>query len=103
MRELTYQTLIEFIDIPFTRKKLIHVSGITLTLGLCPDPRHYSMDGIGWAESPQKTDEQPLLTLTPVVTKGLENPLFLTQAGDGSERLFIVEQPGRIRVLESAA
>lgn len=56
--------------------------------------------GIGWAESPQKTDEQPLLALTPIVTKGLENPLFLTHAGDGSERLFIVEQPGRIRLLD---
>lgn len=34
------------------------------------------------------------------MTEGLENPLFLTHADDGSGRLFIVEQPGRIRVLE---
>jgi glucose/arabinose dehydrogenase len=37
------------------------------------------------------------------VTEGLENPLFLTQAGDGTGRLFVVEQPGRIRVLEGLA
>jgi glucose/arabinose dehydrogenase len=37
------------------------------------------------------------------VTNGLQNPLFLTQPGDESGRLFIVEQPGRIRVLEGHA
>ena len=43
----------------------------------------------------------PLLAqiqLTPVVT-GLSNPLFVGHAGDGSQRLFIVEQDGIIRVL----
>jgi glucose/arabinose dehydrogenase len=34
------------------------------------------------------------------VTSGLESPVFLTPAGDGSGQLFVVEQPGRIRVLE---
>ena len=37
--------------------------------------------------------------LDPVVTSGLERPLFLTHAGDGSGRLFVVEQPGRIRIV----
>jgi hypothetical protein len=31
---------------------------------------------------------------------GLTNPLFITNAGDGSHRLFIVEQPGIIKVLQ---
>jgi glucose/arabinose dehydrogenase len=39
------------------------------------------------------------LTLIPIVTQGLQQPLYLTHAGDGSGRLFIVEQAGRIRVL----
>lgn len=56
--------------------------------------------GTGWAEPAKSTDERRIATLVPVVTEGLENPLFLTQAGDGSGRLFVVEQPGRIRVLE---
>jgi glucose/arabinose dehydrogenase len=37
--------------------------------------------------------------LTPVVT-GLASPIFVGHAGDGSGRLFIVEQAGRIRVLQ---
>ena len=44
----------------------------------------------------------PLLAaiqLTPVLS-GLTGPLFLTHAGDGSNRLFIVEQRGTIRVLQ---
>jgi glucose/arabinose dehydrogenase len=36
------------------------------------------------------------LTLTPVAS-GLSSPVFITHAGDS--RLFIVEQPGRIRIL----
>ncbi|MBI5606424.1 MAG: PQQ-dependent sugar dehydrogenase, partial [Deltaproteobacteria bacterium] len=32
---------------------------------------------------------------------GLTNPVQITHAGDGSNRLFIVEQPGRIRIVEN--
>lgn len=39
--------------------------------------------------------------LVPVVTAGLQHPLFLTHASDGSKRLFVVEQAGRIRVVEN--
>jgi glucose/arabinose dehydrogenase len=56
--------------------------------------------GTGWADPAKSTDERPIVTLAPIVTEGLENPLFLTQSGDGSGRLFVVEQPGRIRVLQ---
>jgi glucose/arabinose dehydrogenase len=42
-------------------------------------------------------DEQAGLTLEPVVS-GLEAPLYLT-APAGDPRLFVVEQPGRIRVV----
>ena len=37
--------------------------------------------------------------LTPVAT-GLSNPLFVGHAGDGTQRLFVVEQDGIIRVLQ---
>lgn len=45
----------------------------------------------------------PLLAaiqLAPVVTSGLTHPVFVANAGDGSNRLFIVEQEGFIRVLQ---
>src|SRR3990170_6914419 len=34
------------------------------------------------------------------VTSGLEKPLHVTHAGDGSGRIFVVEQAGRIRILK---
>jgi glucose/arabinose dehydrogenase len=42
--------------------------------------------------------DQIELTLEPVVD-GLDAPLFVTHAGDGSGRLFVLEQPGRVRVV----
>jgi glucose/arabinose dehydrogenase len=38
------------------------------------------------------------LRLEPLVN-GLDAPLLVTTAGDGSDRLFVVEQPGRIRIV----
>ncbi len=38
------------------------------------------------------------IELEPVAT-GLNSPLYVTNARDGSNRLFIIEQPGRIKVL----
>jgi len=34
------------------------------------------------------------------IVDGLEKPVYLTHAADGSGRLFIVEQPGTIRILQ---
>ena len=43
------------------------------------------------------------IAITPVAT-GLDNPVFLTApAGGGDERLFVVEKPGRIRVIKDDA
>lgn len=38
------------------------------------------------------------LSLEPLV-RGLDQPLWLTHAGDGSGRLFVAEQTGRVRVI----
>ncbi|KKK59114.1 hypothetical protein LCGC14_3037630, partial [marine sediment metagenome] len=43
--------------------------------------------------------DQLELDLQPVVQQ-LRDPLFVTHAGDGSGRLFIVEKPGVIRILQ---
>ncbi len=42
----------------------------------------------------------PQLALTPV-TSGLWRPVHITHAGDGSDRLFVVEQSGRIRIIKN--
>lgn len=42
----------------------------------------------------------PVIALTPAVS-GLEKPVFITNAGDGSGRVFVVEQPGRIRIVKN--
>src|SRR5262245_36475956 len=42
------------------------------------------------------------VVLEPVLT-GLMNPLYVTNAHDGSNRLFIVEQDGRIKVVQPGA
>ncbi|MBI3651994.1 MAG: PQQ-dependent sugar dehydrogenase [Acidobacteria bacterium] len=43
------------------------------------------------------------IELEPVITAGLSSPVLLTNAHDGSNRLFIVEQTGRIKVLQPNA
>lgn len=54
----------------------------------------------GYAQSHSDDPASRLsLTLKPIITKGLAQPLYLTHAGDGSGRLFVVEQAGRIRIL----
>ncbi len=42
----------------------------------------------------------PELNFVPVAN-GLERPLHITHAGDGKGRLFIVEQPGRIKIFNN--
>jgi glucose/arabinose dehydrogenase len=42
------------------------------------------------------------IQLEPVLT-GLSSPLYVTHARDGTNRLFVVEQPGRIKVLQPQA
>ena len=42
------------------------------------------------------------LTLEPVVS-GLSDPLAVTHAGDGSGRIFVAEQAGRIRIVRDGA
>jgi glucose/arabinose dehydrogenase len=43
------------------------------------------------------------LALQPVVASGLDTPVFVTHAGDGSGRLFVIEQGGRIRIVANGA
>ena len=51
-----------------------------------------------WALSASPVPIETVFALKPVITKGLSKPLFLTHTGDGSGRLFVVEQDGRILI-----
>src|SRR5688572_20338916 len=42
----------------------------------------------------------PAIRLLPYMTSGLSAPLFVANAGDGTNRLFIVQQGGIIRVVQ---
>jgi glucose/arabinose dehydrogenase len=41
------------------------------------------------------------ITVQSVVVSGLTQPVTIAHAGDGSNRLFVVEKPGRIRVVKN--
>jgi glucose/sorbosone dehydrogenase len=43
------------------------------------------------------------IQLVPVISSGLTSPVFVGHAGDGSNRLFVVEQGGTLRVLQAGA
>lgn len=49
-----------------------------------------------------KTKAQPVLALTPVITTGLTQPIQFVNAADGSNRIFIVQKGGKIRVYDAA-
>lgn len=52
--------------------------------------------------APRPALDSLALSLTPVA-EGFDKPLYLTHAGDGSGRLFVVEQAGRILLLKEGA
>lgn len=45
---------------------------------------------------------QPVLSLSPVIETGLSSPIQFVHAGDGSNRVFIVQQGGDIRVYDES-
>ncbi|MFP4438259.1 MAG: hypothetical protein ACLFVO_13500 [Chloroflexaceae bacterium] len=47
------------------------------------------------------TSDWPHLALREVIT-GLDQPVHVTHAGDGSGRLFLVEKPGRIKIAQNS-
>jgi glucose/arabinose dehydrogenase len=48
----------------------------------------------------KNNSEWPELSFQPIAS-GLSAPVHVTHAGDGSGRLFVVEQPGRIRFIQN--
>ena len=50
--------------------------------------------------TPQPLGNLPKIKLTQVAT-GLKEPTFVTNAGDGSDRLFVTEKAGKIQIIEN--
>lgn len=50
------------------------------------------------ADRPVASTQEPVLALLPVVVGGLQNPVYLVQAPGDTDRFFILEQSGRIRI-----
>ncbi len=47
-----------------------------------------------------RSQDIPPIRLLPHITSGLSSPLFVANAGDGTDRLFILQQNGIIRVVQ---
>ena len=46
--------------------------------------------------------QTPVLSFTPLISAGLSTPIDIVNASEGSNRLFIAQQDGRIRYLRGA-
>src|SRR4051812_28716702 len=70
---------------------------VLASLGVIPNARADQAPA-ATAETPEGSAVAPI-RLVPV-TGGLDAPLFLTSARDGSGRLFVLERSGRVRLIE---
>lgn len=77
------------------RRSIVFLSGIALIILFCSFSSRTS-------DNAQIEREVIQLELEPVLA-GLSSPVYVTGAKDGSNRLFIVEQGGRIKVLQPGA
>src|SRR5215208_5726750 len=73
---------------------------LALTLIVCAAPRDEAASPATSGAAARSNSASAITLGVEEVARGLENPVYLTSpAGDG--RLFIVEQPGRIRIVEN--
>lgn len=61
-----------------------------------------ALSGQGQAAPQPNGVTWPSITLSPFLS-GLERPVHLTHAGDGSGRIFIIEQAGRVKVYQDGS
>ena len=60
-------------------------------------------EGSAWALGTRPAHISAIIQLTPIITEGLEQPVFLTVTGMDTRRLYVVEQRGCIRTIEKGA
>ncbi|MFY9611596.1 MAG: C25 family cysteine peptidase [Blastocatellia bacterium] len=73
-----------------------------LLFAVCPILFRVGASPRARVQPPQQVPLAPAaIQLEPVVTTGLSSPIYVTNAKDDSNRLFIVEQPGTIKVRQT--
>ncbi len=77
--------------------RLIITKVLTLLLGVYA--LAFAHTGHGNCADPGTNQRIPSIALKEVA-RGLKNPVHITHAGDGSSRLFVVEQAGVIRIID---
>jgi hypothetical protein len=63
--------------------------------------RHLAWLLIAGSLSARATVDWPTLSFTQIVTNVLSAPTAIVPAGDGSQRLFVNERAGRIRIIQN--
>ncbi|HEY7590371.1 MAG TPA: PQQ-dependent sugar dehydrogenase [Candidatus Limnocylindrales bacterium] len=84
------------------RGTAIRVAALFVVLALllpAPAAGTVARPGSAAATAPSAYDPNAVTVGWTKVAQGLSKPVFLTHAGDGSGRRFVVEQTGRIRVI----
>lgn len=85
---------------------------VAVLLGACSDSggdeptaaaSHTPPAAAATTAAPSPTASAPPELTVERVANGLARPTFVTHAGDGSGRLFVLEKPGRIRVIKGGA
>ena len=80
------------------RNRNILCWAVALAIAICP-----SLNSNGSGATAARAQTAPPGTELVQFLGGLDSPIYITNAHDGSNRLFIVEQPGRIKVLQPAS
>jgi uncharacterized protein (TIGR03437 family) len=78
------------------RKLIFRLFCVTAALSVIALALSHSRVGSEWGS---KTVSAQAITRLIPIANGMTSPLYLTNARDGSGRLFILERPGRIRVM----
>jgi uncharacterized repeat protein (TIGR01451 family) len=71
-----------------------------LSWHLLPRSSHFVRASLTGASFSEPISADVDITVSQVVVSGLDHPVQVTHAGDGSRRLFVVEQRGTIRIIE---
>jgi len=80
-----------------SRERVVGLIGVAASVGLLIYLAAFGRNSSAATSSAQLVDVD--ISVGEIVASGLDHPVQVTDAGDGTGRLFVVEQPGWIRVI----